>query len=243
MQVPKVDDILWRQLKREVRAVDFQLQKASANYSQALIPVIKTMKFMKKNEHEKASECITDTFKTLCLHIKGNIAGRRERIKKELEPKFRPLCQQEALATNLFGDNFQEAVKKLEGVKSNPTSSAKTFLGKKGGNRQSYQHNNYNNNRNNQPRFASQYNRFDKKPYHNKKKEQPSNKEMRKVGSSFSYPYKLQHTPEIFSAGKTRYFKDNWSKITSDKCILQTISGYEVELDNRPKQILVPTYM
>ena len=127
LQVPKVDDILWRQLKREVRAVDFQLQKASANYSQALIPVIKAMEFMKKNEHEKASECITDTFKTLCLHIKGNIAGRRERIRKELEPKFRPLCQQEASATNLFGDNFQEAVKKLEGVKSNLTSSSKTF--------------------------------------------------------------------------------------------------------------------
>ena len=63
---------------------------------------------------------------------------------------------------------------------------------------------------------------------------------MKKVGSSFSYPYKLQNTPENFSAGKTRYFKDNWSKITSDKWILQTISGYVVELDNRPKQISVP---
>lgn len=150
LQVPKVDDILWRQLKREVRAVDFQLQRSNANYNQALIPVVKAMEYMKSSEHGKASECITDAFKILCLNIKTNIAGRRERIRKELQTKFRPLCQNEASATNLFGDNFQEAVKKLEATKSSLTTTQNHFLGKKGGSRnnQSYNNQSYNNSNN-----------------------------------------------------------------------------------------------
>ena len=150
LQVPKVDNILWRQLKQEIRAVDFQLQKANANYNQALIPVVKAMEFMKNNEPAKASECMPDAFETLCLHIKTNIAGRRERIRKELQTKFRPLCQNEASATNLFGDHFQEAVKKLEGTKSSLTMSTQNHvLGNKGGSRnnqsynQLYNHNKY----------------------------------------------------------------------------------------------------
>lgn len=55
-----------------------------------------------------------------------------------------------------------------------------------------------------------------------------------------SIPIELLNTPENFIAGKTSHFIDNWRKITNDKWILQTISGYEVELDNVPKQTCVP---
>ena len=50
----------------------------------------------------------------------------------------------------------------------------------------------------------------------------------------------LENTPQNFSAGKTRFFKGNWAQITRDKWILETISGYKVELDNLPKQTMVP---
>lgn len=138
LQVPKVDDILWRQLKRETKNVDYLQQKAVANYSQALIPIIKALELLKSSSG-KATEAtghIMDAFKILCLNIKATNLGRTERIKRELQPKFRAICKNEASATNLFGDNFQEAVKKLEGTKSNLTSTAQQhFLGKKGGSR------------------------------------------------------------------------------------------------------------
>ena len=179
LQVPKVDNILWRQLKHEIRVVDFQLQKANANYDQALIPVVKAMEFMiclcwsltsqstifQSYQPAKASECMPDAFETLCLHIKTKIAGRWERIRKELQPKFRPLCQNEASATNLFGDHFQEAVKQLEGTKSSLTMSTQNhFLGNKGGSRnnqssnQLYNHNKYH------PHQRHAPHRFDRKP-------------------------------------------------------------------------------
>lgn len=165
LQVPRVDDILWRQLKRDVRAVDFQMQKANANYSQALIPVIKAMGHLKDKEYDKAGECITDAFKTLCLSIKANIAGRRERIIKELQPKFKSICQNEASASNLFGDNFTESVKKLDSTKSSLTTSAQnSFLGRKGGRYQGhYQSRSYNRSYNQNHHQRPVSHRFDKK--------------------------------------------------------------------------------
>ena len=35
-------------------------------------------------------------------------------------------------------------------------------------------------------------------------------------------------------------FRENWSHITSDAWILNTINGYEIELENRPKQMIIP---
>ena len=58
------------------------MHKANSNYIQALIPLVKAMAYLKDKEYDKAGECIRDTFKTRCLNIKANIAGRRERIIK-----------------------------------------------------------------------------------------------------------------------------------------------------------------
>ena len=77
-----------------------------------------------------------DAYKMLCMFVKYNIAGRRERIISELTPKYKALCKNEATGSCLFGDNFSEAVKKLEGSKANLTG---IFLQKRGSN-QKYQH-------------------------------------------------------------------------------------------------------
>lgn len=50
----------------------------------------------------------------------------------------------------------------------------------------------------------------------------------------------LLNTPNNFSAGKTRLFRDRWNQITNDRWILQTITGYKVELDSVPEQISIP---
>ena len=182
LQVPKVDDILWRQLKRETKNVDYLQQKAVANYSQALIPIIKALELLKSSSG-KATEAtghIMDAFKILCLNIKATNLGRTERIKRELQPKFRAICKNEASATNLFGDNFQEAVKKLEGTKSNLTSTAQQhFLGKKGGSRFSSQLSHsfkYNYGQNHKNQNKARYNNNHKYQNNYKKKNQQNSR-------------------------------------------------------------------
>ena len=135
LQVPQVDFVLWNDLTRDVKAVDFQMQKTNATLNQALIPIVKGMAHLKKKDTGPAFECIQDAMKILCHHIKANIAGRRERLKKELQLKFKPLSKNEASATCLFGDAFQESVKKLDSTKTSLTNSGRRFLhgGRKGG--------------------------------------------------------------------------------------------------------------
>ncbi|MCG8049340.1 MAG: hypothetical protein N0E48_27745 [Candidatus Thiodiazotropha endolucinida] len=145
LQVPKVDEGLWRQLKREVKTVDYLQQKAIGTYGQALVPIMKAMECLQGvKEQQGAMRHVMDAFKILSLSIKVTNANRTDRIKKELQPKFRALCQNEASATNLLGDNFLEAVKKLEGTKGNLTLSTQPFLGKRGGDKgkqSSHRHN------------------------------------------------------------------------------------------------------
>lgn len=41
-------------------------------------------------------------------------------------------------------------------------------------------------------------------------------------------------------AGKTKIFRENWYKLTTDTWIRNTIAGYKVEMDNQPVQISQP---
>lgn len=136
LQVPKVDDLLWRQLKRDVKQVDYVQQQAVAAYGQAMVPLIKIMEATEK--HDKTvniPSLVSDTFKMLSWNIKQTNLKRLERIQKELQPKYRSICQDGPSATKLLGDNFQEAAKKLETTRGNLTVSAGHFLGKRGGDR------------------------------------------------------------------------------------------------------------
>ena len=52
--------------------------------------------------------------------------------------------------------------------------------------------------------------------------------------------FKLTNTKENITAGKTKLALNNWTKITQDKWILDTICGYKIETDYNPKQFKVP---
>ena len=52
--------------------------------------------------------------------------------------------------------------------------------------------------------------------------------------------FKLKNTPENFIAGKTKCFKHNWFKITSDSYIRKTICGYKLEMEDIPSQKVIP---
>ena len=81
-------------------------------------------------------ELITDVFKILSLSVTNNHEIRREKIKKELDPKYKGICNKEASTTKLFEYQLQETIKSMGSSKFNLTlhqSSRKSFWGKKRG--------------------------------------------------------------------------------------------------------------
>jgi hypothetical protein len=43
LQVPKINDVIWRQLRRENRIHDFSLQQSHKNYALSLIPILRAL--------------------------------------------------------------------------------------------------------------------------------------------------------------------------------------------------------
>ena len=131
LQVPKINDVIWRQLRRETRIHDFSLQQSHKNYALSLIPILRGLEALKK-EKSAATEHIMDAYKILCLNIKLNNATRADKIKPEISPKYRSLCESSASTEQLFGDDLQDMIKKLEGPKTHLTTNTHSFLYKKG---------------------------------------------------------------------------------------------------------------
>lgn len=183
LQSPKVEEVLWRQLRKDSKGIDYVMQKNQSSLAVALVPIIKAVGILhssKTKELNPLKELITDAFKILSLSVTSNHEMRREKIKKELDPKYKGICNKEASTTKLFGDQLQETIKTMGSSKFNLTlhqSSRKSFLGKRRGGARSFpRHNNYNaynsssNNNNNRPRYRNhQGQRFNPKRGQNKK--------------------------------------------------------------------------
>ena len=152
LETPLIEEFLWQQLRRDVKTVDYHQKTAVSNYNQALVPLIKALDMMQTTKvPTQLSSYIMDAFKILSLNIKLTNQNRLDKVKKELLPKYKSLCQ-EPSASNLLGDNFQEQAKKLEGTKHSLTTSAnRSFLGKRGGDNKGQQSSHrYNRNQGNQ---------------------------------------------------------------------------------------------
>ena len=231
LQVPKVEEMLWRQLSRSTKHSDFMQQVAVANFGQAMVPIIKALELMQsRKDPERMQTYMMDAFKTLSLLIKTTNTARLERVKKELNPRYREVCQEGPSATKLLGDNFHETVKKLDQAKGNltvqmaqhvvpqtkyviPQVPTEPTL----------------------PATVQQVSTIQishqppKQGTYNLQKEESSiQKEINSVGkilvntdrqnnADMYKSFCLKNTPENFIAGKTQLFKTNWAKITKDK--------------------------
>ena len=107
LQIAKVDDILWSQLRPETKAFDYSQQKMQSVLSQALVPVITLMQTVKKEGNKETRELVADTFKILTQGIVTSNDKRREKIKKNLLPNYRKFCDNPPSATKLFGDKLE----------------------------------------------------------------------------------------------------------------------------------------
>ena len=70
LQAPKVEEFLWRQLRRDVKKVDYVRQTALNSYSLAVTPITKALDALQANDSGLAKTHIMDAFKILCLTIK-----------------------------------------------------------------------------------------------------------------------------------------------------------------------------
>ena len=121
MQVPTVDNSLWRVLDRQSRAVDLQLQKDMCSLATYLVPVLQTIDTLQnpsgntKEDRKKIKSLAGDAFK-LSHFICTNVHQRRERIKKQkhLKPRVKSILKDTmSSATQLFGDKLKEEMKVL----------------------------------------------------------------------------------------------------------------------------------
>ena len=180
IQVPRVEESLWRQLKPLVKRVDFAQQKAAADAGQATVPLIKALELIQSKQNaDTVKTYIMDAFKILSLNIKATNLKRLEFIKRELQPKYKAICPEEPSTTKLLGDDFQESIKKQESAKGSIIVSTQSFLAKKGGDRhQQFPlfNKTYHNQSFNQNRFQPKNPLFSPRGQANKRRFPPSSK-------------------------------------------------------------------
>jgi hypothetical protein len=80
LQVTKVDEQLWRQLRRETKTFDYAMQKNQFTLCHALVPTLKLMQNLKeKGPASEARDLAADTFKILAYGINQSNDARREK--------------------------------------------------------------------------------------------------------------------------------------------------------------------
>lgn len=136
LQVLKVDDMLWKQLRPQTKHCDYGMQQVQKHLCTALVPTIKLMHHMRhKGDAQTALELVGDIFKILTNgYVEANNA-RRDKIKNDLLPKYKQLCEEPASETKLFGDNLEDKVKKMKETTTTltTTTNSRSFLFNRGG--------------------------------------------------------------------------------------------------------------
>jgi len=96
----------------------------------ALVPILRMMDILKKGKNTELTALVCDAFKIIAHGLTSNTNLRRESIKKEIQPLYKPACRQDAPAMLLFGDKMELEMKRLKDNKLQMTAR-KPFLGKR----------------------------------------------------------------------------------------------------------------
>ncbi|WAQ99022.1 hypothetical protein MAR_023395 [Mya arenaria] len=122
LEVTKVDEILWNQLKPETKAY-------------ALVPVVGLMQTTKTDCNKENKELVGDVFKILAQRVVSSNENRRQKIKKQFTTGIQKLCDNPHSAAMLFGDKLEEDIKKMKETKAKltPNQPNKPFIEKRTG--------------------------------------------------------------------------------------------------------------
>lgn len=142
LQIPTVNPTIWRQLPRETRVVDAQMQKAVGQLGTCLVPVIRGIDYVQSAtsvDKGQVMRYLGDALKLMVYTTSIINSARKDKIQKELLPQFRSICgNAQTSATLLFGDNLKEELR-VAGEKSVPITTSslhqqkRPFLSKAGG--------------------------------------------------------------------------------------------------------------
>jgi hypothetical protein len=84
LQVPKVDSIIWSNLRRDTRTSDVLNQRVIGTINVQIVPVLKAVDYLTTTKDvDKAVTCLMDAVKMACLMVKDNNTRRVEKIKNE----------------------------------------------------------------------------------------------------------------------------------------------------------------
>lgn len=112
LQVPKINEQLWHQLKRDTKLYDYAMQKSQQTLCHALVPTLRLMQNVKQNgATSDTTELVTDIFKILA---QGVVQSNDSREKKSRKIFFLPIGQsvtRHLLLHDFLAINFKRKLK------------------------------------------------------------------------------------------------------------------------------------
>ncbi|KAH3749358.1 hypothetical protein DPMN_183855 [Dreissena polymorpha] len=103
--------------------INLQL-RCHSSLAQVAVPLIKALGEAQNSQNSSLKSHLSDAFKLITSSIAENIHTRRERIKKELTPKYKSIANLESTSELLFGDKLEETIKQQSTNKINVTYSS-----------------------------------------------------------------------------------------------------------------------
>ena len=248
----RVNTNIWNNLGETARSNYMKLQEVQKYLVKGITAVVTVVDALIKDE---SNSCKEDNIGTLMdavillanANTEGNLR-RRERLKPELHPSYRHLCNpSNTITSQLFGDDLPKAVKDI--AEANKISSkihgewrsadrrdkrqkSRQFAGSNS--RTPYRPNFY---------YASGSKNYQRPPFLKQKRggqeeatAAPGEKPVKKPLSK-SPPEKDQVSLTTFQstvlAGRTKHFIPAWQEITADKQILEMIQGCPIEFKSK----------
>ena len=122
LDVPKVNEEIWRVLSLDARSKDVKLQKIQSNCLRAIVPVVRAIDHLVKNQSqtyqvdvESIVTLLVDSLVLISCASSEMNSWRRDSMKKELNHEYTDLCSQQNPVTKyLFRDNITEQLNRNE---------------------------------------------------------------------------------------------------------------------------------
>lgn len=251
----RVNFNIWNNLGETARSNDLKLQKVQKYLVKGMTAVVTVIDSLIKDGSSSSKEDnIGKLMDAVILLANANTEvnlRRRERLKPELHPSYRHLCNpSNTITSQLFGDDLPKAVKDI--AEANRVSS-KIHGDKRSADRRNKRQRSrpFAGSNSRTPYRSNFYYTSGSKNYHRPFLEQErggqegattaTGEKPVKEPLSKSPPEKDQVSLTTFQAtviaGRTKYFIPAWQEITADKQILEMVKGCPMEFISLPKQL------
>ena len=223
LSVPTINPNLWAQLPKESKEHDKRLQNPQSLPAKGLTGVVQIKEtLLHFNSHpDQFSLLFPKLFAELdsCVALLGNAFlessyHRRDLLKPAINPRFHSLCGSKSPVTNfLFGDNILESAKSIQSSQK----MTRNFASGRG----SFQTNRSTN------RFSTLGSRTTS-----------SNGNL-----SFRGQTHQENATEVTGTQvitTTKFFLENWNNLTSNKFLLNVVSGIRLQFISPPNQLYIP---